>query len=86
MSTHELVSRTDELTDTLRVLLDSFPRLRVEHRPRGIEWYRWQICDNGTGRELGVVCVSETQGDAMPLSEIKVLLRRQALGLMLQAA
>jgi hypothetical protein len=60
--------------------------MRVEHRPRGIDWYRWIIYENRTGRELGVVCMDETQGETMPSPEIKVLLRRQALSLMLQAA
>jgi hypothetical protein len=86
MSTQELVSRTDELTDTVRVLMDSFPRLRAEHRPHGTDWYRWVISDNANGAVVGVVGLDAIPAETMPLREIKVLLRRQALGLMLQAA
>jgi hypothetical protein len=86
MSTQEFVARTEELTDTVRVLIDSFPRLRVEHRPHGIDWYRWLIYDDGSATVLGMVSLTVEQAETTPLPEIKVFLRRQALGLMLQAA
>jgi hypothetical protein len=35
MSNQEIVARTDELTDTVKVVTESFPNLRADHRPNG---------------------------------------------------
>ena len=35
MSNQEIVARTDELTETMQVVTESFPNLRADHRPNG---------------------------------------------------
>jgi hypothetical protein len=86
MSNQQLVSRTDEMTDTVQVITESFGNLRVDHRPDGDDWYRWTIYDDATAKVIGVVALDETQQRTMALQEIKVLLRKRALSLLLQAA
>ena len=76
----------DELTDTVQVVTDSFPNLKADHRPSGADWYRWLIYDDATSKVIGVVAIDEPQEKSISLSDVKVLLRRRALNLVLQAA
>jgi hypothetical protein len=82
MSNQEIVTRTDELTETVQVVTESFPHLRAVHRPNGADWYRWLIYDDLTSKVIGIV----TLGEPLSLPETKVLLRRRTLSLALQAA
>ena len=85
MSNQETVARTDELTDTVQLVTESFPNIKADHRPNGADWYRWLIYDDVTSKVIGVVAIDEPQEKSMALSDIKVLLRRRALDLVLQA-
>jgi hypothetical protein len=86
MSNQEIVARTDELTDTVQVVTESFPNLKADHRPNGADWYRWLIYDDATSKVIGIVGLDDPQEKAMSLPDIKILLRRRALNLLLQAA
>jgi hypothetical protein len=86
MSNQEIVARTDELTDTVRVVAESFSDLRVDHRPNGADWYRWLIYDDLTSKVIGIVALCEPSEKSLSLPETKVLLRKRTLSLALQAA
>jgi hypothetical protein len=86
MSHQEIVARTEELTDTVQVVAESFPNLRVDHRPNGADWYRWLIYDDLTSKVIGIVALSELSEKSLSLPEAKVLLRKRMLNLALQAA
>jgi hypothetical protein len=60
---------------------ESFPNLRVDHRPNGADWYRWLIYD-----DLTSVALCEPSEKSLSLPETKVLLRKRTLNLVLQAA
>ncbi|MGD0797446.1 MAG: hypothetical protein ABR910_06950 [Acidobacteriaceae bacterium] len=83
MSYQELLARTDELTDTVQVVTQSFKDLKADHRPNGPEWFRWQIYDDKTSKVMGIVALDEPSEKALSLSDTKVLLRRRALSLLL---
>ena len=82
MSNQETVARTDELTDTVQLVTESFPNIKADHRPNGTDWYRWLIYDDLTSKVIGVVAIDEPQEKSMALSDIKVLLRTRALNLL----
>ena len=86
MSNQEIVARTDELTDTVKVVTESFPNLRADHRPNGADWYRWLIYDDLTSKVIGIVALGEPSQKSLSLPETKVLLRKRTLNLALQAA
>src|ERR1700723_3470219 len=86
MSHQEIVARTDELTDTVQVVAESFPHLRVDHRPNAVDWYRWLIYDDLTSKVIGIVALCEPSEKSLSLPETKVLLRKRTLNLALQAA
>ncbi len=85
MSQEDIVTRTDELTDTMQVIADAFPNLKADHRPSGADWYRWQIYNNETCAVIGVVAL-DNPTESLALSDIKVLLRSRAMDLLRQAA
>jgi hypothetical protein len=86
MSNQEIVARTDELTDTVKVVTESFPNLRADHRPNGADWNRWLIYDDLTSKLIGIVALGEPCEKSLSLPETKVLLRKRTLNLALQAA
>ena len=86
MSNQEIVARTDELTETVRLVTESFPNLRAEHRPNGADWYRWLIYDDLRSKAIGIAALGEPSEKSLSLSETKVLLRKRTLSLALQAA
>jgi len=57
MSNEEIVARTDELTETVQLVTESFPNLRADHRPNGADWYRWLIYDDLTSKAIGIVAL-----------------------------
>jgi hypothetical protein len=83
MSDQELLARTDELTDTVKVVTESFQNLRADHRPNGPDWFRWLIYDDKTSKAIGIVTLDEQSERSLPLTDTKVLLRRRALSLLL---
>ena len=59
MSKQEIVARTDELTETVQAVTESFPNLRADHRPNSADWYRWLIYDDLTSKVIGIVTLGE---------------------------
>ncbi len=59
MSNQEIVARTDELTETVQVVTESFLNLKADHRPNGEDWYRWLIYDDLTSKVIGIVALGE---------------------------
>jgi hypothetical protein len=59
MSNQETVARTDELTDTVQLVTESFPNIKADYRPNGADWYRWLIYDDVTSEVIGVVAIDE---------------------------
>jgi hypothetical protein len=86
MSEQEIVSRTDELTDTVQILAESFANLRADHRPEGSDWFRWRIFDDSASKVIGTIGLDQPEDRALSLPDIKVLLRTRALNLLMQAA
>jgi hypothetical protein len=81
----EIVARTDELTETVQMVTESFPNLRADYRPNGADWYRWLIYDDLTSRVIGIVALGEPCEKALSLPDAKVFLRKRTLSLALQA-
>jgi hypothetical protein len=46
LSDQGIVARTDKLTETVQVVMESFPNLRADQRPNGADRYRWSIYDD----------------------------------------
>jgi hypothetical protein len=86
MSNQEIVARTDELTETVQVVTESFPNLRADHRPEGANSYRWLIYDDLTSKVIGIIALSEPSEKSLSLPDTKVLLWKRTLSLALQAA
>jgi hypothetical protein len=86
MSNQEIVARTDELTETVQVIAESFPNLRADHRPNGEDCYRWLLYDDLTSKVIGIVALGEPSEKSLSLPDAKVLLRKRTLSLALQAA
>ena len=84
MSNQEFVARTNELTETVQVVTESFPNLRADHRPIGTDWYRWLIYDDLTSKVIGIVALGEPLEKSLSLPDTKVLLRKRTLNLALQ--
>ncbi len=86
MSHQEISTRTDELTDTVQVVADAFPKTRAYHRPSAAEWFRWLIYNDETLSVLGVVTLDSAAENALNLLETKVLLRSRAMDVLCKAA
>ena len=86
MSSQEIVARTDELTETVQVVTESFSNLRADHRPDGADWYRWLIYDDLTSKAIGIVALGEPSEQSLSMPDTKALLRKRTLSLALQAA
>ena len=86
MTQEDIVTRTDELTDTMQVIANAFPNLKADHRPKGTDWYRWQIYNDETCAVIGVVAIDNPSENSLTLSDIKVLLRSRAMDILRQAA
>ena len=82
----EIFARTDELTDAVQVVTESFSHVRADHRPNGPDWYRWLIWNDQTSERLGIVALDGPQEQALSLVQKKVLLRSRALDLLRDAA
>jgi hypothetical protein len=48
----EMVAGTDELTDAVQVVAETFPHVKADHRPQGSDWYRWLIWNDQTSERL----------------------------------
>lgn len=81
----EMVAGTDELTDAVQVVAETFPHVKADHRPHGSNWYCWLIWNDQTSERLGIVALDGPQEYALSLVEKKVLLRSRAMELLRNA-
>jgi len=79
MSHQEQIAEiTDELTNAIQAVVESFEPYRADHRPDLADVDRWLIWNNKTSERLGVIALS--------LVEKKVLLRTRAMDLLRNVA
>jgi hypothetical protein len=82
----EIVVTTEELTDTLQVVTETFTHLKADHRPSGPDWFRWLIYNAETSKVIGFIGLNDPNERALPLPARKVLLRIRAMDLLRDAA
>jgi hypothetical protein len=80
------IDLTDELTNAIQSLVESFEPYRADHRPDLADVDRWLIWNNKTSERLGVVALAGPQEHALSLVEKKVLLRSRAMDLLRNVA
>jgi hypothetical protein len=71
---------TDELTNAIQSVVESFQPYRADHRPDLTDIDRWLIWNNQTSERLGVIALAGPE-HALTLVEKKVLLRTRAMDL-----
>jgi hypothetical protein len=87
MSHQEMIlERTDELTNAILSVVESFAPYRADHRPDLSDHDRWLIWNDRTSERLGVVSLEGPHEHALPLREKKALLRSRAMDLLRNAA
>lgn len=83
---HQEIELTDELTNAIQSLVESFQPYRADHRPDLADVDRWLIWNNQTSERLGIVALAGPQEHALSLVEKKVLLRTRAMDLLRNVA
>jgi hypothetical protein len=83
---HPTIDLTDELTNAIQSLVESFAPYRADHRPDLADVDRWLIWNNQTSERLGIVTLAGPQEHALSLVEKKVLLRTRAMDLLRNVA
>jgi 5-methylcytosine-specific restriction endonuclease McrA len=83
---HPTIDLTDELTDAIQSLVESFAPYRADHRPDLADVDRWLIWNNQTSERLGIVALAGPQEHALSPVEKKVLLRTRAMDLLRNVA
>jgi hypothetical protein len=86
MSHQEMIAITDELTNAVQSVVESFEPYRADHRPDVVELDRWLIWNNQTSERLGIVALAGPQEHALSLVEKKTLLRSRAMDLLRNVA
>ena len=87
MSHQEQITEiTDELTNAIQSVVESFEPYRADHRPDMADVDRWLIWNNQTAERLGIVTLAGPQEHALSLVEKKVLLRSRAMDLLRHVA
>ena len=86
MSHQEEIARTDELTNAVQSVVETFQPYRADHRPDRADYDRWLIWNDQTSERLGVVALDGPHEHALSLSEKKALLRSRAMDLLRNAA
>ncbi len=81
----QIIARTDELTNAILSVVESFEPYRADHRPDLSDYDRWLIWNDKTSERLGIVSL-EGNEHALPLLEKKALLRSRAMDLLRNAA
>jgi hypothetical protein len=81
----QIIARTDELTNAILSVVESFEPYRADHRPDLSDYDRWLIWNDKTSERLGIVAL-EGNELALPLVEKKALLRSRAMDLLRHAA
>jgi hypothetical protein len=86
MSHQEMIAITDELTNAVQSVVESFEPYRADHRPDVVELDRWLIWNNQTSERLGIVALAGPHEHALSLVEKKTLLRSRAMDLLRNVA
>jgi hypothetical protein len=87
MSHHEQITAiTDELTNAIQAVVETFEPYRADHRPDCADFARWLIWNNKTSERLGVIALAGPQEHALSLFQQKVLLRTRAMDLLRNVA
>jgi len=81
----QITAITDELTNAIQSVVESFEPYRADHRPDLADVDRWLIWNNQTSERLGIVALGP-QELALSLVEKKVLLRSRAMDLLRHVA
>jgi hypothetical protein len=81
----QIAEMTDELTNAIQSVVESFEPYRADHRPDLADIDRWLIWNNQTSERLGVIALAG-QEHALSLVEKKVLLRTRAMDLLRNVA
>jgi hypothetical protein len=82
----QIAAITDELTNAIQSVVESFQPYRADHRPDLMDVDRWLIWNNQTSERLGVIALAGPQEHALSLVEKKVLLRTRAMDLLRNVA
>jgi hypothetical protein len=83
---HLTIDLTDELTNAIQSMVESFEPYRADHRPDLADVDRWLIWNNKTSERLGIVALDGPQEHALSLVEKKTLLRSRAMDLLRNVA
>jgi len=81
----QIAAITDELTNAIQSVVETFEPYRADHRPDLADVDRWLIWNNKTSERLGVIALAG-QEHALSLVEKKVLLRTRAMDLLRNVA
>jgi hypothetical protein len=79
------IDLTDELTNAIQSVVESFEPYRADHRPDLADVDRWLIWNNQTSERLGIVALAGPE-HALSLLEKKTLLRSRAMDLLRNVA
>jgi hypothetical protein len=82
----QIVATTDELTNAVLSVVESFEPYRADHRPDYADFDRWLIWNDKTSERLGIVALVGPQENALSLLEKKVLLRSRTMDLLRNVA
>jgi hypothetical protein len=82
----QIIATTDELTNAVLSVVESFEPYRADHRPDCADFDRWLIWNDKTSERLGIVALVGPQENALSLLEKKVLLRSRTMDLLRNVA
>ena len=82
----QITAITDELTNAIQSVVETFKPYRADHRPDCADFARWLIWNNQTSERLGIVALDGPRELALPLIQQKVLLRTRAMDLLRHVA
>ena len=82
----QIIESTDELTNAVQSVVESFEPYRADHRPDLSDLDRWLIWNDRTSERLGIVALEGPQEHALSIAEKKALLRSRAMDLLRNAA
>jgi hypothetical protein len=77
----QIVITTDELTNAVQSVVESFEPYRAVHCPDGADFDRWLIRNDQTSARLGIIAIVGPQEQALSLIDKKALLRSRAMDL-----
>jgi hypothetical protein len=82
----QIIATTDELTNAILSVVESFKPYRADHRPDCADVDRWLIWNDQTSERLGIVTLANPQERSLPLLEKKMLLRSRTMDLLRNVA